>query len=233
MNTAFACARSPGSRRSAPRRSWKAIYSAGDLLRNPAAASLYALGIDVGGIQLIEARKALAEDVADVKDYNPNNGRPAQPEKPGSRAFKVALGPTPAITVEGSIMKSTISAILASCLLLGVASEARADYLRHRAGDRSRGDDELLGTQPRINFTGMRTTSTRGTGTTAWLGGRVRPEAAAGAHVPGDRASIYASPNEALQTNDFNGNILRWGGNYTIREFDELDARGAGRVVAT
>lgn len=77
----------------------KAIYSAGDLLRNPAAASLYALGIDVGGIQLIDARKALAEDVADAKDYNPNNGRPAQPEKPGSRAFKVApRTDTPAIT---------------------------------------------------------------------------------------------------------------------------------------
>jgi hypothetical protein len=35
----------------------------------------------------------------------------------------------------------------------------------------------------------------------------------------------YASPNEPTTTGDFNGNILRWGGNYTIREFDELDAR--------
>lgn len=67
----------------------KAIHSAGGLLRTPAAASLYALGIDVGGIRLIDARRALAEDVADSKDYNPNSGRAAQPEKPGSREFKV------------------------------------------------------------------------------------------------------------------------------------------------
>ena len=39
----------------------------------------------------------------------------------------------------------------------------------------------------------------------------------------------YASPNEAIATNDFSGNFLRWAGNYTIREFDELDARcGSG-----
>lgn len=67
----------------------KAIHSAGDLLRTPAAASLYALGIDVGGIKLVDARKALAEDIADAKDYNPNLGRPAQPDKPGDRKFKV------------------------------------------------------------------------------------------------------------------------------------------------
>jgi hypothetical protein len=35
----------------------------------------------------------------------------------------------------------------------------------------------------------------------------------------------YASPNEAIETDDFSGNFLRWAGNYTIREFDELDAR--------
>lgn len=44
----------------------------------------------------------------------------------------------------------------------------------------------------------------------------------------------YASPNEPTTTGDFNGNILRWGGNYTIREFDELDARcGDGTARAS
>jgi hypothetical protein len=46
----------------------------------------------------------------------------------------------------------------------------------------------------------------------------------------------YASPNEPTTTGDFNGNILRWGGNYTIREFDELDARcgdGTARAYTT
>ena len=46
----------------------------------------------------------------------------------------------------------------------------------------------------------------------------------------------YASPNEPTTTGDFNGNILRWGGNYTIREFDELDARcgdGTKRAYTT
>ncbi|WP_437307177.1 hypothetical protein [Sorangium sp. So ce388] len=77
----------------------RAIHDAGGLLRNPAAASLYALGIDVGGIRLIDARRALAEDVADTKDYNPNAGREAQPEKPGSREFRVTpRTDTPATT---------------------------------------------------------------------------------------------------------------------------------------
>ncbi|MGK3967590.1 hypothetical protein WMF38_25885 [Sorangium sp. So ce118] len=76
----------------------RAIHAAGGLLRNPAAASLYALGIDVGGIRLIDARRALAEDVADIKDHNPNAGREAQPEKPGSREFRVTpRTDTPAI----------------------------------------------------------------------------------------------------------------------------------------
>lgn len=35
----------------------------------------------------------------------------------------------------------------------------------------------------------------------------------------------YASPNEPTNTGDFSGNFLRWAGNYTIREFDELDGR--------
>lgn len=66
-----------------------AIHALGNLLRTPAAVSLYELGIDVGGLQRVDARRALAEDVADFTDYNPNAGRPAQPEKPGSPIFRV------------------------------------------------------------------------------------------------------------------------------------------------
>lgn len=35
----------------------------------------------------------------------------------------------------------------------------------------------------------------------------------------------YSSPDDATTTDDFSGNFLRWAGNYTIREYDELDAR--------
>ena len=34
----------------------------------------------------------------------------------------------------------------------------------------------------------------------------------------------YAAPVDATSTGDFSGNILHWGGNYAIREIDELDA---------
>lgn len=34
----------------------------------------------------------------------------------------------------------------------------------------------------------------------------------------------YAAPVDATTTDDFSGNFLHWAGNYTIREFDELDA---------
>jgi hypothetical protein len=39
-----------------------------------------------------------------------------------------------------------------------------------------------------------------------------------------DRAAI----NFPTSTGDFSGNILRWGGNYAIREIDELDGRDCG-----
>jgi hypothetical protein len=43
----------------------------------------------------------------------------------------------------------------------------------------------------------------------------------------------YAAPVDATTTGDFSGNILHWGGNYTIREFDELDGRcGDGSLRA-
>jgi hypothetical protein len=123
-------------------------------------------------------------------------------------------------------MKNTISAILASCLLLGVASEARADTC-----DTVRGTDpgvmtSFWCTQPWIDFYWDAYDFDKGD----WDDG-FGWEAACDRRRPLARTFQaiellnYASPNEALQTNDFNGNILRWGGNYTIREFDELDAR--------
>ena len=38
----------------------------------------------------------------------------------------------------------------------------------------------------------------------------------------------WAAPNAPTSTGDFNGNILRWGGNYAIREIDELDGKDCG-----
>jgi hypothetical protein len=35
----------------------------------------------------------------------------------------------------------------------------------------------------------------------------------------------YAGPNDATSTDDFSGDFLHWAGNYTIREYDELDGR--------
>jgi hypothetical protein len=35
----------------------------------------------------------------------------------------------------------------------------------------------------------------------------------------------YAAPVDATTTDDFSGDFLHWAGNYTIREFDELDGR--------
>ncbi|WP_434046686.1 MULTISPECIES: hypothetical protein [Sorangium] len=67
----------------------RAIYALGGLLGRPAAASLYALGIDVGGLRFVDGRTARAEDVADTTDLNPNAGRPVQPDTPGSREFRV------------------------------------------------------------------------------------------------------------------------------------------------
>jgi hypothetical protein len=39
----------------------------------------------------------------------------------------------------------------------------------------------------------------------------------------------YAAPNFPLSLTDFTGNILRWGGNYAIREIDELDGKECGQ----
>ncbi|WP_437834464.1 hypothetical protein [Sorangium sp. So ce1153] len=134
-------------------------------------------------------------------------------------------------------MKITTSAVLASCLLLGLASEARADTC-----DTVRGTDpgvmqSFWCTQPWIDFYWDAYDFDKGD----WDDGfgweaacdRRRPLARTFQAI---QLVNYASPNEALQTNDFSGNILRWGGNYTIREFDELNGRcgdGTARASTT
>jgi hypothetical protein len=73
------------------------LYSRGGVLRNSTAASLFVLGVNVGRVYRTDARTALAEEKVDPTDYNPNQGRPAQPEKPGSPTFRVTPRPdTPA-----------------------------------------------------------------------------------------------------------------------------------------
>lgn len=61
----------------------KELHELGGLLSNPTAASLFVLGVNVGGVSRVDARKALAEDTADYKDFNLEKGRPSQLKKPG------------------------------------------------------------------------------------------------------------------------------------------------------
>lgn len=73
------------------------LYTRGGVLRNATAASLFVLGVNVGRVYRTDGRTALAEEKVDSTDYNPNQGRPAQPEKPGSPTFRVTPRPdTPA-----------------------------------------------------------------------------------------------------------------------------------------
>lgn len=65
------------------------LYVRGGVLRNATAASLFELGVNVGGVTRIDARTALAEERMDPKIYNPNEGRPAQLDLPGSPRFRV------------------------------------------------------------------------------------------------------------------------------------------------
>jgi hypothetical protein len=65
------------------------LYDRGGVLRNAMAASLFELGVNVGGVTRIDARTALAEEKVDSKIYNPNQGRAPQPEKPGSPRFEM------------------------------------------------------------------------------------------------------------------------------------------------
>jgi hypothetical protein len=61
----------------------KQLHELGGVLRNPTAASLFVLGVNVGRVSRVDVKKALAEDTADYKDHNPGKGRPAQAIKPG------------------------------------------------------------------------------------------------------------------------------------------------------
>lgn len=65
------------------------LYTSGGVLRNATAASLFVLGVNVGGVSRIDARTALAEEKMDPRIYNPNEGRPAQLDLPGSPRFRV------------------------------------------------------------------------------------------------------------------------------------------------
>ena len=65
------------------------LYNRGGVLRNATAASLFELGVNVGGVSRIDARTALAEEKVDPKIYNPNQGRAPQLEKPGSPRFQM------------------------------------------------------------------------------------------------------------------------------------------------
>jgi len=79
----------------------KELYEIGGVLRNPTAASLYALGTNVGQVRRVDVKTALAEDTADSKDYNRGKGRVAQPDKPGSAKASIKRRPdTPAIKRE-------------------------------------------------------------------------------------------------------------------------------------
>jgi hypothetical protein len=62
----------------------KDVYEMGGVLRNPAAASLFELGVNLGRVRKVDAKTALEKDTADPKDYHPNKGRVPQAEKPGS-----------------------------------------------------------------------------------------------------------------------------------------------------
>lgn len=60
------------------------LHEIGGVLKNPTAASLFVLGVKVNNdVSRVEARKALADDVPDSRDYNKGAGRPAQEKKPG------------------------------------------------------------------------------------------------------------------------------------------------------
>lgn len=75
----------------------KALHERGSTLSNATAAALFELGVNVGRVSRVDARTALARDVADPKDQKPSQGRPAQPLKPGAPGFKVQPRPdTPA-----------------------------------------------------------------------------------------------------------------------------------------
>jgi hypothetical protein len=77
----------------------KEIHEIGGVLKNPTAASLFVLGVKVNNdVSRVDARKALADDVADYRDHNKGAGRPAQEKKPGKeRISPVRRQDTPVV----------------------------------------------------------------------------------------------------------------------------------------
>ena len=74
----------------------KALHERAGTLSNATAAALFELGVNVGRVSRVDARTALAKDVADPKDYKPNKGRPPQPSRPGEAgAPDVKVHPRP------------------------------------------------------------------------------------------------------------------------------------------
>jgi hypothetical protein len=81
----------------------KTLYDLGGVLRNPTAASLYELGINVGGVSKVDVNSALADEGRDdeQKDLRSNKGRPAQLKKPGrEKTFPTRRPGTPVPSVQ-------------------------------------------------------------------------------------------------------------------------------------
>lgn len=66
----------------------KDLHQRGGTLANATTAALYELGVDVGGVRRVDARTALAAEKADITDFHPSKGRPAQPTKPGAAGYQ-------------------------------------------------------------------------------------------------------------------------------------------------
>lgn len=78
----------------------KALHELGGVLSNPTAVSLFELGVKVGDVSRVDVRKALAEDTADYKDFNPGKGRAPQLKKPGKYKTQPKRRPdTPLVTI--------------------------------------------------------------------------------------------------------------------------------------
>lgn len=78
----------------------KNLYEMGGVLRNPAAASLFVLGTNVGGVKRVDVKRALADDVADYKDFKPGKGRPPQIQKPGRERINPTRRPDTPLTIK-------------------------------------------------------------------------------------------------------------------------------------
>jgi hypothetical protein len=61
----------------------KVLHARGGTLANATAAALFEVGVNVGRVTRIDARTALAKDIASPADYKPGKGRPPQPIRPG------------------------------------------------------------------------------------------------------------------------------------------------------